>query len=134
MPLNKDTTRTFYEVLYATEIVTVTLIKRDDDQREGIQKTLTLYNVRFSRIFKTGEPYQGDMVSDHRVLLHIPRRELDRVGVAYISPIDRFVDAQGRYWQPESTTLITVQLFENVVNIQCLRVDPPVVGPRGQGF
>ncbi len=134
MPLNRSTTRVFHRVLYATELQTLTLIKRGDDQREGVQVTYLLYECRWSRIYKTGEPYQGDMVSDHRRLLHIPRIELDRVGVNYLNPIDRFVDQEGRYWQPESTTLLTLQLFENHYCVQCLRVDPPVVGPHGQGY
>lgn len=134
MPLNKRTTRVFHRYLYATELQSVVLIKRDNDQREGVQKTLQLFNCRWSRIYKTGEPYQGDMSSSHTRELHIPRQELDRVGVAYLNAIDRFVDQDGRYWQPESTTQLTVQLFENHCCLICLRVDPPVVGPHGQGY
>ena len=134
MPLNKRNTKTFHRVLYSTEMESVTLLKREDDQREGVVTSLILYQCRWSRIFKQGEPYQGDMFSDHTRVLHIPRVELDRVGVPYINAIDRFIDEQGRWWQPESTTLIRIQLFENQLCIACLRVDPPVVGPNGQGF
>jgi len=125
MPLNQRTTRTFTRTLYAGILQTVTLLKRNDDQQEGTIRSIQLFDCRQSRVFKTGEPIQGDMSVDHITMWHIPRRELDRVGVSYINAADRLIDKQNRYWQPESNTVIEVKLFENEVDLQCKRTDPP---------
>jgi hypothetical protein len=84
-----------------------------------------LFQCRRSLITKEGEQIQGGVQTDHRTIWHIPRIELDRVGVKYINSLDRILDQQGRYWQPEATTQITDKLFENHLDLQCLRVDPP---------
>jgi hypothetical protein len=47
---------------------------------------------------------------------------LYRVGVKYVSALDRFVDEQERTWQPESNTNIDERLFLNYWKINCLRV------------
>ncbi len=72
---------------------------------------------------QTGEPYQGSMTSMNTRTICIPRAALDEAGVAYISALDRFRDVEGRHWQPESTTPIDIKLFENIVNVVCLRAD-----------
>ena len=125
MPLKRWNSRTFHRRLKAGQLETVVLLKREDDQREGIVVSLVLYQCWWSMIFKSGEPLLGDMSSAHTRLLHLPRCELDRVGVAYVNAIDRFVDEQGRYWQPESTTQLVVKQFEQQMDVACLRVDPP---------
>jgi hypothetical protein len=124
MPLNEKNTRTFHRTLYGGTgmLQTVTLLKRDDDQRQGNVTAYKLFQVRWSRIFKTGEPILGDMSSSHTRTVHLPRIELDRVGVAHINALDRFVDREGVTWQPESTTNITVKLFQNHICVVCLRV------------
>lgn len=104
---------------------TVTLLKRGDDQQAGTVTNYLLFDCRRSLITLTQEPLQGDMMANHRTIWHIPRIELDRVGVAHLHPIDRIVDQQNRYWQPESTTEVADKLFENHIDLQCLRVDPP---------
>lgn len=124
MLINPSTTRTFHRRLFAQQMQTITLIKRGDDQQQGTTRTLTLYECRWGIINKQGQTLQGDMVSQHERPLHIPRTELERVGVEYLNPLDRFVDEQGRTWMPESTTPIDVKLFENHVDVQCLRTDP----------
>ena len=125
MPLNKTNTRTFHRTLYAGILEKVTLLKREDDLRQGTVTSYTVYQIRWSRVYKSGEPFQGDMHSDHRRTIHIPRVELDRIGVAYINPADRFVDEQNRIWQPESTTQIVIPLFSNHICVDCLRADNP---------
>ena len=125
MPLNKNNTRHFHKCLYGTILEKVTVLKRNDNQQQGTVQSFVLYSCRRSMIFKTGETLQGDMNSDHRTIWHIPRTEMDRVGINYFNPADRIVDGQNRHWQPESTTMITVKLFENHVCVDCLRVDPP---------
>lgn len=83
-------------------------------------------NCRWARIFKQGEPIAGQMASEHFRELHVPRIEMERVGVAYFNALDRFIDKQGRYWQPESDSLITVKLGLMHVCVQCRLTDPPV--------
>ena len=127
MPLSPQNTRNFHRHLYAGQLETVTLIKREDDQRMGTTRKYKLYGCRWSRIQKTGEPIEGDMSSNLARLLHVPRTELDRhsIAVSHLAAADRFVDKQGRYWQPESTTMLTFKLWENHVCLECLRTDPP---------
>ena len=74
---------------------------------------------------KTGETIQGDIASDTRCSWHIPKIEMDRVGVAYFNALDRIVDKHNRYWQPESPQTITTKLFEDHICIDCVRIDPP---------
>ncbi len=126
MPLNPQNCRFFHRTLYAGWNETVTLLKRADDMQAHQVTPYVLYDVRWSKIFKTGQPIAGQMSSDHRRTVHVPRIELERIGVAYINALDRFVDIQGRYWQPESTSLITVKLGLVHICIDCWLTDPAV--------
>ena len=111
---------------------TVILLKRGDNQQQGTVTSYTIYECRQSLINKNpGETFQGDMTSDHRCIWHIPRVEMQRIGVHYFNPLDRIIDSIShenrlRYWQPEGTTNIDITLFEVHVDLWCLRVDPPV--------
>lgn len=122
MPLNRKTTRTFHTKLYATELESIWLQKRGDDQLEGRVVTYQLFQCRRSRISKLGEPILGDMSSADRTVWHIPRIELDRVGVNYIDPLDIIIDQNGRKWQAESDTGIEEKLFSNHYCILCKRL------------
>ena len=128
MPMRPENQRTFTRTLYAGWLETVTLLKRGDDMEGSVVTTLLLFDVRPGQIWKTGEPIAGQMTSDHRRTWHIPRRELDRVGVNYINMLDRIVDKEGRHWQPESTTRIGMKLGMVEIDVDCLMTDPPV-GP-----
>lgn len=128
MPLNRDNLRTFHTGLYGTLLESVVLYKRGDDQRQGTVTTYRLWDVRWSKTYKSGEPLQGDMSSSHRRQLHIPRVELDRIGVEYINAIDTFKDEQGRFWRPESYQTIVIKLAECHLCVDCLRCDPPRSG------
>lgn len=125
MPMNRRNTRTFQRRLYAGELETITLLKRNDDQQQGVVTKYTLFGCRKSRTFHSGEPIAGDIASNDHATWHIFRIELDRVGVDHINAADRIVDKFGRYWQPEANTEIRIQLFENVIDVDCLRIDPP---------
>ena len=120
MPLNERTVRTFHRTLYAGILQTVTLQKRKDDQKQGTVTSYRLHGVRQSLIDKTGETLEGEMIADQRCTFHIPRIELDRVGVHYLNPMDNFIDKKGRRWNPESPSLITEKLFEQHVCVDCL--------------
>lgn len=115
----------FYRRLYGGQgmLQSVTLYKRNDDQAQGTVTTYTLFRVRWSMIFKTGEPLQGEMLSSHSRRLHIPVTELRRVGVHYLNPLDRFKDRDGRVWQPEAPTMITDKLLETHWCCDCLLVE-----------
>lgn len=125
MPLlRKSTTRTIaYRRVFGGNTETITLYKRGDDQQQGTVVTYKLFNCRRSLVTKSGETIQGDMSSQHRTVWHIPRSELDRVGIAYLNPIDLIREKNGDIWQPESTTVITVKLFDNEIDLSCLRLD-----------
>src|SRR5437899_591833 len=108
---------------------TITLLKRNNDQQQGTVRAVKLFDCRQSMVFKTGEPIAGDETSNHYCIWHIPRREMDRAGVAYINAADRIVNTGadinvGGTWQPESTTKIVARLFRNQICVSCLRVDP----------
>src|SRR5438552_1028660 len=104
--MNRNNTRTFHRHLYAGMLESVRLLKRDDDQKQGTVRAIILFECRRSRIIKTGEPVQGDMSENHHTVWHIPRVELDRVGVAYLNAADRIVQLEGAEkgftWQLES--------------------------------
>lgn len=125
MPLNAKNQRTFHRRLYSGILQSVLLLKRNNDQQEGTVTSYRLFQVRWSMLHKSGQPIQGDMSVGSNRSAHIPRCELDRVGVWYINALDRLVDKQGRYWQPESDSEITVKLFEDHICVDCKRVDPP---------
>lgn len=137
MPISRQNQRTFMRRLYAGTgmLKTVTLLKRNNDQQEGVVTAYTLFKVRRSLIVKTREPIFGDMMADHRSTWHIPRSEMYRVGLTDINPADRIVEApdysynpaQVRYWQPESNTTISIKLMETHIDVPCFRVDPPSI-------
>jgi hypothetical protein len=82
-------------------------------------------NCRRGQIVKTGQTLQGDMTSDHRAPWHIPRSELDRVGVQWLNPLDRIIDPDGNTWQPEGSTTMTEKLFKNYYVVDCYLRNPP---------
>lgn len=129
MPLRRNNTRRFTRKTYAGITEKVRIHKRNDDQQQGTVTTYILFRVRRSQIEKTGETIQGDMVSDHTTVWHIPRTELERVGINYLNPLDRIEQLVGReagsWWQPEATTIIDVKMFGNEICLACLRVDSP---------
>lgn len=127
MPLARKNQHTHHRRTFSGQLEKITLLKRDDDQRQGTVRTEILYQCRRGSIQKTSQTLQADMIADHRCTWHIPRTELNRVGIFYLNPLDRIVDKYNRYWQPESTTVIDVKLFENHVDVECLRIDPPLV-------
>ena len=122
MPLNEHNQRGFHRGLYAGQLQTVTMLKAGDNQLQGQVTTHKLFDCRWSAIAKRGETYDGDMTSDHYRQLHIPRVELDRIGVNYLNPPDTFVDRSGRTWINESTEPIDIKLFEVHVCINTRRL------------
>ena len=141
MPISRYNQRTFHLHLYGSPgmLQTITLLKRGDDQQEGTVTSIVLFQCRRSAIHKTGEAIAGDMLSNHRTVFHIPRIELDRVGIQYITPLDRIVERwknsppSTRTWQPEATTMIDVKLMETHLCLACLllKSDPNPYAPGG---
>lgn len=135
MVLRKSNTRHFYRVLYGGELKSILILKRDDDQREGVVRAVKIFNCRRGQIHKTGEQIVGDMTSNHTTEWQIPVAELNRAGIAYLNSLDTIVESTDdarnpitpRYWRTESTTMIDVRLFENWVTFHCLRIDAPPV-------
>lgn len=120
MPFNRQNQRFFHRTLFSGMLERITLLKRNDDQQQGIVTAIVLFQSWHGQLWKTGETIQGEMASDHRATWHIPRIELDRVGVNYINALDRIQDFKGRIWQPEGTTRIGVKLIEVHVDVDCL--------------
>ena len=124
--ITRDNQRTFHRTLYGPGILeTVTLLKRGNDQKQGTVTSYTLYDCRWSMIHKTGNTIQVNMLVWDKRTLHIPIIEMERIGVTFFNPLDRFVDAEGRYWQPEATTELTVKLLQQHWCVDCLPVNPP---------
>lgn len=122
MPLRPELVRTFHRCLFSGWNQTVQLLKRKDDQQAGTVTRYELYDCYWGLVTKSGQPIKGEMQTSHRRTLHIPRIELERVGVHYIMPLDRFIDAEGRTWQPESTTQIAEKLQFQHVDVDCLLI------------
>ena len=135
MPLNQRTTRTFHRTLYATELKSIVVLKRNVDQGQGTVTKYNLFQCRRSFISKTGEAIYDDETSQHSCIWHIPRIEMQRVGLTDINSADRIIEntdyapttTKQRWWQPESTVGVDIKLFENQLRVQCLRIDPPNV-------
>lgn len=129
MPLRRNNTRVFHRTLFAGQLETVRLLKRNDNQGQGIVTAYLVHQCRRSLIMKTGETIQGDMNSSHSCVWHIPYVEMERLGIHYLNPLDRIVQLEGeeagRVWHPEATTEITTKMFGNHIDVACLRVDPP---------
>ena len=125
MPLRANNQRTFHRCLYSGILQTIVVLKRNDDQQQGTVRSIKMFQVRQSMQTKTGEAIQGDMSSDVRCSWHIPKIEMDRVGIAYFNVLDRIVDKHNRYWQPEAPQTITNKLFEDHYCLDCVRIDPP---------
>ena len=125
MTLNRHNTRTFHRRLYSGQLQSITLLKRNDDQQQGIVTSFILYQCRRSSLHKTGESIQGDMSAGDSTYWHIPRTELDRVGINYLNPLDRIVDPTpktGGIWMPQANTHIDVKLFGTHITILCTRL------------
>ena len=130
MPLNRTNQRFFHRFLYAGQLESVRLLKRGDDQRQGEITAYTLHECRRSQIHKAGQTLDGDMNVEHTTTWHIPRTELDRVGVNYLNPLDAIEqldgEEKGNIWQPESDTGIDVKLFAVHVCVDCKLLKPKI--------
>lgn len=130
MPMSRDNQRYYYRIYGGTgALERIKVYKREDDQTQGTVTAHVLYNCRRSMNVKTGETIQGEMAADHTTTWHIPRTELERVGINYINSLDRIEQLdgreKGRRWQPESDTSITEKLWALEVHVDCKRCDPP---------
>ncbi len=138
MPLARKNTRGFHRKTYSGQLEKIQLLKRGDDQQQGTVVTYVLYQCRRSLIPKSGETLEGDMNVTHTCTWHIPRVELDRVGINYLNPADRIVQLDGverdTVWQPESTTGIENKMFRNHLCIQCLMLNPAIRRAGINGF
>lgn len=129
MPLRKENSMTFHRTLYGTILESVTFYKRGPNQQAGTVTTYTIYQCKRRQIQRTGEIINGGETVGSSTTWTVPRCELDRLGIGYITPLDMILDKNGRWWQPEAPTIITDKLFSNFVNVDCLRVDPPGATP-----
>lgn len=124
--LRKKVMRNAHRYISSGRQEKVELLKRDDDQRQGTVTRYLIFQCRWTKISRTGELIQSEILVDNNRTLHVPVVELKRVGVHHINPADRFIDIEGRYWQPESSTTIEEKLFSSHLDIFCVRIDPPL--------
>lgn len=123
MPLRRNNTNTFHRVLYGGQLESIQLLKRDNDQREGVVTKYILYQARQKAVAHSGEPLLGTMAAQDFTVWSIPRIELQRVGIADLNALDRIIGEDGQTWQPESGEDIGIKLFKNTVDVVCRRVD-----------
>ncbi len=123
MTMRKANSRTFQRRLYGPILETVICLKRGDDLQESVVTSHRLFECRWSKIEKHGQPIQGDMSSEHFRWLHVPKVEMDRVRIAYFNVLDRFIDIENRYWEPESGQGIISKLMEQHFCLLCRRLD-----------
>lgn len=126
--ITKSSQRFFMRRLYAGMLKTIVLYHRNDDQLEGTVASFTLYGCRRSKTHKGGEPLAGDMAARHYTTWHIPREELDRVGISYINAGDRIAETstsptETRLWQIESTNNLRDQLLRDHLCLECLLIN-----------
>lgn len=124
MPLNERNVRGFHRKLYAGINQKVRAIIRQDGMNASNTRTVVLYNCRWERISKRGQPQDGEASSDQRRTLHIPQSEMDRVGVIHINAMFIFIDREGRYWMPESDDTIEQKLMQQHWCVPCQRTNP----------
>ena len=130
MPLRRNNTRSFYKKLYAGELEKITLLHHSDDFHASTITAYVIFGARRSSIVRLGEPIQGEMLAYHNCVWHIPRMELQRVGVNWINMIDTIVQMEGaekgNQWRPEADTKIDHRLFSNMIDVACKRCDPTI--------
>lgn len=120
MPMSRSNQRTFHRHLYAGWDMTITLLKRGNDQAQG---TVTSYTIGYCRrrpsMYHTGEPIQYHTASADYAEFMLPALELESVGLTAldINPGDRIKDADGYLWQIESTDTIRIRLANNYVSV-----------------
>lgn len=125
--ITKWNQRDFYRRLYYGWYQDITLLKRGDDQQQGTVTAYSLFMCLGKKVHHTGEPIHADEASNDTRNWLIPVEQLDMAGLngKCINALDRIIDDEGRYWQPEGDTTITIQLGMCYLNIDTKRVDPP---------
>lgn len=124
MPLDKYTTYTFYQRLYAPVgmLQTITLRKRGLGQNQSTGTNYTLYGCRQKKIYYKGQNVAGSMTTDDYCVWQIPREELDRVGITDLNVIDTITAENGQVWQWESDGEGIIQLMKNMLNFTTKRI------------
>lgn len=126
--IRRNNSKTYHRRVFAGQLQRLTLIKRDDDQQEGTQRTLTIFQAWRSEVSKSGEPIQAGMAATQTVTWYVPKTELDRVGVDHVNVLDRLIDKQygTGVWQPESDQQINTHLWGNYVEVNCVSLKAPL--------
>jgi hypothetical protein len=134
MPLNARNTKNRSRVARGGKDNQVMYLhKRGPDQQQGTVVVHKLFACWRELITRTGQTLQERMTSNTRCILHIPTSELKRVGVNYLTVIDKFYDPKtGDWWRPESDTTVSEMLFGNMFKLECKQGDPNP-NPTGAG-
>jgi hypothetical protein len=131
MPLRANNTQNYHRCLYAGRMEPLKILKREDDLRESVITARIVYACWRSRYTRTKEPISHDVTAEHTTDWHIALSELQRVGINFLSSLDKLVQIEpqnlqelGWEWQPESDTNIDASVFGNTLKIRCKRQGP----------
>lgn len=127
MPIDKYNQRDLHQHLYngIGMLQRIRLLKRGPDQQQGTVTAYILYNCRRSAITRQGQTLDGKLSSKSRVTWHIPQEQLDRIGVKYLTALDRIEDIEygTGTWQPEASDRVVEKLLATHNDVFCIGVD-----------
>ena len=107
--------------------MTITLLKRSNDQAQGTVTSYQLYQCRRRpSMFHTGEPIEFHTGSADYAEFMIPKRELEAVGLTSLdlNAGDRIRDVDGYLWQIEANDVIRIRLANLYVSVSVKWVKP----------
>ena len=125
MPINRANSRTFHRRLYAGMLEKVIVYKRDPLLQAGTVHKYCLFDVRPSQIQKSGEQLggtDGSMGAKEYRVFHVPRIEMDRVGIQFFNAGDVFEDKEGRQWATLAPETIRTKLLQQHVCVETERL------------
>lgn len=128
MPIDRYNQRDMMSHLYngTGMLQKIRLLKRGPDQQQGTVTAYILYGCRRSVITRKGQTLDGKLSSQSRTTWHIPQQELDRVGIDYLTALDRIQDIEygTGTWQPEATDQVSEKLLRTHIDIHCIGLTP----------
>jgi hypothetical protein len=103
----------------------VKLLKRGPDQQQGTVTPYILFGCRRSVITRKGQTIDGKLSSQNRTTWHIPQQELDRIGVDYITALDRIQDIEygTGVWQVEASDKVMEKLLRTHIDCYCIQTN-----------
>jgi hypothetical protein len=124
MVIRRDNQQTFHRHMFAGISQPITVWKREDYPNRSVIHQLRIFDCWRSTIRRFGEQYSmGDQVSNHHVTWHIPVIELRKYNVTTFNMLDKIVEDDQTFWQPEAPKVIVYDLMSNYFDVECVRVE-----------